>query len=200
MAKATKLEEMPLAADDAADEMVDAGANLEVVDEQRTRLRRPLIEGAIVIYRGTNRKKLVALNGRVYVQETETGDLDKDGKPIMYVEKEAGDEGTQAYHFVTHDTRGKLIKMWLTPTTGVQKTGDVTLQAKALPEALRGRPFARCEHPEHLRVFLRMRNKAKESEFTILVPPKSRATFNEYVRLREARMGYDQHQLEETVA
>lgn len=200
MAKATKLEEMPDGSAADADEMVDASEGLEIVDEQRSRMRRPLIEGAIVIYKGSNRKKLVALNGRVYEQRTETGDVDKDGNPVMYVEKEAGDEGTQAYHFVTHNSLGKLNKQWLTPTTGVHKVGDVTLHAKALPEALRGRPFDMCEHPEHLRVFLRMRNKAKESEFTILVPPKSRATFNEFVRLREARLGYDQHQLNETVA
>jgi hypothetical protein len=199
MATKSKLEAMPTA--DDAEEMVDAGENLlEVVDEQRSRTRRPLIEGAVVIYKGTNRKKVVALNGRVYVQEIETGDKDQDGHPVMYVTKECGDEGTQSYSFMTHDSLGKLIKMWLTPMTGAQKVAEVTLQAKQLPEALRGRPFTFCEHPEHLRVFLRMRNAAKESEFTILVPPKSRQAFNEYVRLRESRLGYDQQQLDETTA
>jgi hypothetical protein len=178
-------------------------ADLELVEEQKSRIRLPLIEGAVVVYKGSRKNQNVAYVGRVYVTEIETGDKDEKGNPIMYVTKECSDEGTHAYDFATHDLRGRIIQMWMTPGAGERKPVPgtaTTLMGSKLPPELRGRPFKTCEHPEHLRVFMRMRNPNKEREFDILVPARVRPVFDQYVARKENALRISDQQLQDTVS
>lgn len=178
-------------------------ADLELVEEQKSRIRLPLIEGAVVVYRGARKSASMAYVGRVYVNEVETGDKDEKGQPIMYVTKECTDEGTHGYDFAPHDTRGRLVTMWLTPGAGEKRVVPGTktiLSGSKLPPDLRGRPFKTCEHPEHLRLFMRMRNANKEREFDLLIPSNVRATFDQYVSRKENALRISDIQLQETVS
>jgi hypothetical protein len=150
--------------------------DLEIAEPKSMRVRLPLIEGAFVVYMGAARNKSVALVGRVYVNETETGEMNEDGSPRMYVEKTVSPEGIQAYDFATHDTAGRLIRSRMVP------------KRKPYDDRLWGKPFSYCEHAEHLRMFLRMRNQAREREFELLIPPKMRQAFYDYVRVTEERL------------
>jgi hypothetical protein len=175
---------------------------LELVEEQQTRIRLPLIEGAAVVYRGSMKNMSLAYVGRVYVQATETGDKDAEGKPILYVTKECSDEGTEGYDFATHDSRGRIITIWMTPSAGEKRVVPGTktvLTGNQLPPELRGRPFKTCEHPEHLRMFMRRRNANKEREFDILIPPRVRPVFDQYVARKESALRISEQQLQDTV-
>ena len=150
--------------------------DLEIAEPKSMRVRLPLIEGAFVVYMGAAHSKSIALVGRVYVTETETGEANEDGTPRVYVEKTVSPEGIQSYDFATHDTMGRVIRSRAVP------------KRKPYDDRLWGKMFCHCEHAEHLRVFLRMRNAAREREFELLIPPKMRQTFYDYVRVTEERL------------
>jgi hypothetical protein len=178
-------------------------ADLELVEESKSRIRLPLIEGAVVVYKGSRKNQNIAYVGRVYVNEVETGDKNAKGEPVMYVTKECTDEGTHSYSFMTHDLRGRLIQERMTPVAGEQKKlvgSGVTLSGSKLPPDLRGRPYAGCEHPEHLRMFMRTRNANKEREFDILIPARVRPTFDQYVARKENALRIADQYLQDTVS
>ncbi len=161
--------------------------DLEIAEPKQMRTKLPLIEGAFVVYMGAARNKSVALVGRVYVSEMETGELNEDQTPRMYVEKSVSPEGIQAYDFATHDIVGRLIRARQVP------------KKRPYDDRLWGKPFSHCEHAEHLRQFLRMRNAAREREFELLIPPKMRQVFYDYVRVTEERLKLDAAETDEVI-
>lgn len=161
---------------------------LEEFSDSDIRPRLPVIKGGMVVYLGSASNKSVALTGRIYIEARETGETRPDGTPEMFVTESASDEGVQAYDFTTHDAMGRIIRMRHMKDTA------------AVPRNARNRPCSKCEHPEHLRQFLRMRNASKEREFTILVPPDKQGLFADHVRRRENALGMKEAQFTETVS
>lgn len=170
-----------------ADEHSLLPVDLEIAEPKSMRVRLPLIEGAFVVYMGAARNKSIALVGRVYVTETETGEQNEDGSPRVYVEKTVSPDGIQAYDFATHDLAGRIIRSRQVP------------KRRPYDDRLWGKPFSHCEHAEHLRVFLRSRNPAREREFELLIPPKMRQTFYDYVRVVEERLKATSQETDEVI-
>lgn len=194
-------------AQETAEETEEEGlepVGLELVEERQTRSRLPVIEGAIVVYMGSRKDMSLALVSSVYVNQVATGDKDERGEDVMYVTKECdpNDVTTQGYDFSTHDTRGRFITMWLTPQISEKRIVPGTktvLDGAKLRVDLRGKPFKTCEHPEHLRRFMRYRNPNNEREFEVLVPPRVRQIFDQYVDRKERALRVSDQQLQETV-
>lgn len=180
--KATERPGEPDSADvDLDGELIPMGG-LEVVDRASSEARLPLILGAVVVYKGAARNRRVAFPGRIYVSAIEL----EGGK--QHITKEASNEGIQAYDFATHDLAGRIIKSRLFPNA-----------PRTMPE-LKNKPFSPCEHPEHLRRFMRAKNAAGEMEYEVLLPASSRNTFERFKQQREYLQGLRERELEETTS
>ena len=145
-------------------------ADQMVVREKETTLDLPLFEGAIVVYLGPSRRKSIPIRGRIAVEKWESSP----GVPEI-VKTCVEEDFITSYDFSTHDSRGRLILERLVP-------------AEAAPR-LRGKPWQLVEHAEHIRVFLRMRDRNKDREFEVLVPPPDHERFRTYVGDKERSLG-----------
>ena len=141
---------------------------LTVIEERSVVPERPIIDGAMVVYLGANRNPSIPLRGKIISQRFEVAPGE------FRVVKEVSDEGFYNYAFESHDLLGNLI--------------IENILGDGAPPELRGRPRKSCEHPEHLRVFMRMRNRAGQAEFKIMVPAHKRAEFLNYVVQHERAM------------
>lgn len=172
----------------------------------------PLIQGAFVVYMGADPKMSVALQGRVFVERTETDEpeIGLDGKPLF--ESEVGGDGTPLYDHEGKPRMRPVHKFFETKTPSMEGTQAYDFSAmdlmgrriksRFLPVGgpdVRGKPFSSCEHAEHLRRFLRRRNRDGVQEFKILAGPAGSAVFNEYVRNKERQLHTQDQHTQETV-
>ena len=141
-----------------------------VVREKETTLDLPLFEDALVVYLGPSRRKSIPIRGRIAVERWESA------PGVAEINKTCIEEDfITSYDFTTHDSRGRLILERLVP-------------ADAAPR-LRGKPWQLVEHAEHLRVFLRLRDRNQDREFEVLVPPPDHERFRTYVGNKERSLG-----------
>ena len=102
------------------------------------------------------------------VRDATTG---KKRKAQFFVTKTVSPEGNTSYDFTTHDTRGQLIRSRLMPDTA--------------PVNVRGKPFAMCEHIEHLRHFFQARGANGEKEFMVMAKPSDMDTLLTFIKRSE---------------
>lgn len=152
------------------------------VEQQVVNPTLPLIPDARVVYLGAARNKNVPMVGRLFYDDEEQPD-----GTVKIVNKQPNEEGgISGYDFTTHDIKGR-------PIVSKQLKGKV-------PPDLVGKIFCVCEHPEHLRRFMRMKDGNGVREFRVLVPPQYRASFEHYVRAKDQAVGAAAQQLTDTVA
>lgn len=179
-------------------EPADLGDDLVPVRDAETELMLPRIKGARVIYIGGSKRKSIPLKGGMVLEQWEIEPEERDAtgkviKPAKMEREETPDmeNGIYSYDFTTHDSRGKLI---LDGYRLIQP-GDPSLKRDP---RLRYKGMARVEHPEHLRIFHRMRDSNGDSEFLVEVPRREQARFNRWVEERERRLGREQALIEYT--
>lgn len=134
----------------------------------------PIVD-ALVVYLGANRKKSLPLKGRIMTEKFGEGDDEE-------VVKSAGTEsGFTVYDFSTTDNRGRPIKTRQVPATFPM-------------EHLRGRPFVKVEHPEHLWLFSRKHDGNGNPEFEVVPSAEHKRIIEEYF-LRKLRSRRNQASL-----
>ena len=179
-------------------EMPDEGDDLVPVRDAETELLLPRIAGGRVIYIGPSKRKSVPLKGSMIVEQWELEPEERDAKgvvvkPAKYEREETPniEHGFYSYDFSTHDSRGKMI---LEGHRLVQPN-DRSAQRD---QRLRYKAQSRVEHPEHLRVFHRMRDANSDPEFVVEVPRREQARFQRWVQEREAMLGRQRALIEYT--
>jgi len=133
-------------------------------------------QGAIVVYLGAGDRYSCAKPGKVVRESYEIAPNEFE---IHYSVSEAGME---AHVFESRDLVGHIVSSRIVGSTA--------------PPAVQGRPFCRCAHPEHLRLFMREVDEAKRHLFRLFIPPEANAAFTRYVQERERNMR-EQQQFEE---
>lgn len=133
-------------------------------------------QGAIVVYLGAGDRYSCAKPGKVV---RESYEIAPNQFEIRYTVSESGMEN---HVFESRDLIGRLI-----PSRIVGNTANPAVQ---------GRPFCRCAHPEHLRLFMREQDGAKRHLFRLFIPPEANAAFTSYVQEKERGMR-EQQQFEE---
>lgn len=156
---------MPVRPDKAPATVSQQFAEVEL-GENIMRPENPIVRCRIV-YMGNNRNRSLALRGQILQQNIQTG-FDDEGKPVMEILKSAVDEGMQNYDFSSHDAVGKIILERMMP----QDAG---------PE-LAGKPFAYCEHIQHIREFYLMKTHDGQPEFKVLANRADQPIIQDYVR------------------
>jgi len=120
-----------------------------------------------VVYMGNNRNRSVALPGQVQVTKTQTGFDEKD-QPTYEEVRRAIDEGIQSYDFSSHDSIGRIIpERIMAPESGNEYTG---------------KPFAWCEHIDHIRWFHLQRTADGAKEFRVLASRADQPLIQDHVR------------------
>jgi len=154
----------PSAVQDSDDDPFGPGSSLTPIETRQTAIVRPVIAGAIVVYLGASESTAFPMPGRVLVERIEM-------EPGRFVTRRSlTDAGNQQYVFERRDQLGRLTPSRLIPAT------------KQFDANLHGRPWARCEHPEHLRQFRYRVTERGSHEFLVMVPPPLVPDFEEYVR------------------
>ena len=161
---------MPRKADDVdvAQQEGQAGVpalqRLVRLDVKQVTPRLTVVEGGRVVYLGSNRFKTVTWPGSILLKPV----MDAAGK--LRVLKEVTIVGNHNYDFVKFSEAGELIEAKL------HEDSDADLN---------GRPYSPCEHPEHLRLFLRQKNSEGGADFEVLIPAPYHRFMEEYVRRKE---------------
>ena len=120
-----------------------------------------------VVYMGNNRGRSVALTGQVHVEKVQTG-FDADEKPTFEEIRRPVSEGIQNYDFSSHDTLGRLIpERIMAPESG---------------QDFAGKPFAWCEHFDHIRWFHLQRTEDGAKEFRVLASRADQPIIQDHVR------------------
>lgn len=133
-------------------------------------------QGAIVVYLGAGDRYSCAKPGKVVRDSYEIA-------PNQFEDRYSVSEaGMENHVFESRDLIGRLI-----PSRIVGNTATPAVQ---------GRPFCRCAHPEHLRLFMREVDEAKRHLFRLFIPPEANAAFSRYVQEKERGMR-EQQQFEE---
>ena len=154
-------------------------AEYQELEERVVRTIMPILP-AIVVYLGKEPHKSVPMKGRIFVERTEVA-------PGEFLERrEAVNDQISSYDFSSRDSFGRLIRSRLIPDTF------------AKPH-LRGKVFSPVEHPEHLRLFRKMRGADGTNDFTVLAKPEHLRVLEEYILRRERTMQTHKRELEETV-
>ncbi len=120
-----------------------------------------------IVYMGNNRNRSVALPGQIQVQKIQTG-FDAEDHATYEESKSAIQEGIQNYDFSSHDILGKIITERLMP----QDAG---------PE-LASKPFAFCEHIDHIRWFYEQKTDDGAKEFRILADRADQPIIQDHIR------------------
>lgn len=130
----------------------------------------PIVD-ALVVYLGANKKKSVPLKGRILLETFGEGE---DQETV----RSAGlESGFTVYDFSTTDNRSRPIKTKLIP-------------ASFPLDHLRGRPFAKVEHPEHLWLFSQKHDGNGNPEFEVVPSAEHKRIIEEYfLRKLRARRG-----------
>lgn len=152
-------------------------SGLQILEERQIVPPAPVIDGAAVVYLGADRNPSIPMRGRLNVSRFETAPGE------FQTIKSVSDEGFYNYAFESHDALGNMIY-------------QAIVGGKAPPD-LQGRPWKRCEHPEHLRLFMRRKNRAQQAEFKVLVPPAKQAEFMNYVIMKERAIVREMAELKE---
>lgn len=142
-----------------------------IVEDADVEVTLPRIPSARVLYLGGNPKKSVSLVGQMILEtwQDEDGTERRDLTPSL-------EGGCACYDFASRDNRGRIIELHIMPRTSSPR--------------MRGKPFARVEHPEHLRHFLRAKGRDKRREFEVVVPdPQARERFRRYVMDKDRQQG-----------
>ena len=133
-------------------------------------------QGAIVVYLGAGDRYSCAKPGKVVRESYEVA-------PGQFeIRYSVSESGMEAHVFESRDLLGHLI-----PSRIVGNTANPAVQ---------GRPFCRCAHPEHLRLFMREVDEAKRHLFRLFIPPEANGAFTRYVQEKERGMR-EQQQFEE---
>ena len=120
-----------------------------------------------VVYMGNNRGRSVALPGQVHVERIQTGFDDKE-QPTFEERRRPVGEGVQSYDFSSHDSLGRLIHdRIMSPDVGPDFTG---------------KPFAWCEHIDHIRWFHLQRTNDGAKEFRVLANRADQPIIQDHVR------------------
>lgn len=135
------------------------------VDVQLASPVRPLVR-ARVVYLGPRRNRSLSLKGRVMEESLGEGEE-------RQVKHTVTDTGFTPYDFSTVDLMGRPIKARRMPAG--HPDPDV-----------RDRPWCIVEHPDHLWIFARMKERGEGPEFKILATADQRALIDEYFA-RKAR-------------
>ena len=120
-----------------------------------------------VVYMGNNRGRSVALPGQVHVERIQTG-FDEKEQPTFEEVRRAVSEGIQSYDFSSHDSIGRLI-------------ADRIMSPDAGPD-FTGKPFAWCEHIDHIRWFHLQRTEDGAKEFRVLANRQDQPIIQDHVR------------------
>ncbi len=178
--------------------VTDPDDDMVPIRDAETELMLPRITGGRVIYIGASKRKGVPLKGSMVLEqwEIEPAQLDAAGAVLVpaKVEREESpslEHGIYSYDFSTHDNRGKLI---VQGTRLIQPTDRSALR----DQRLRYKAVNKVEHPEHLRVFHRMRDANGDPEFLVEVPRREQARFQRWVQERERQLGREQSLIEYT--
>lgn len=120
-----------------------------------------------VVYMGNNRGRSVSLPGQVHVEKVQTGFDDKE-QPTYEESRRAVQDGHQAYDFSSHDTLGRIIaERIMSPESG---------------QDYAGKPFAWCEHIDHIRWFHLQRTEDGSKEFRVLANRQDQPIIQDHVR------------------
>lgn len=140
---------------------------------------KPIIRARIV-YLGTLPNKSLSLRGRVLVERTEQRDS------TVFEAKSASPDGRTVYDFSTHDTVGRLIRARQMPPKA--------------PARIAGRPWAWCEHPDHLLRFDDHRNAEGAREFLVVfLRLEDKRVMDEYALQARRHRARRQEALERTI-
>ena len=120
-----------------------------------------------VVYMGNHRGRSVSLPGQVHVERIQTGFDDKE-QPTFQEMRRPVNDGIQAYDFSSHDSIGRLI-------------AERIMSPDVNPE-LTGKPFAWCEHIDHIRWFHLQRTADGAKEFRVLANRADQPIIQDYVR------------------
>ena len=120
-----------------------------------------------IVYMGNNRGRSVALSGQVHVERIQTGFDDQD-KPTYEETRRAVADGIQSYDFSSHDVLGRLI-------------AD-RIMAQESGQEYAGKPFAWCEHIDHIRWFHLQRTEDGAKEFRVLASRQDQPIIQDHVR------------------
>jgi hypothetical protein len=153
---------------------------VELTDAQM-RPEAPIIRCRIV-YRGANKNRSVALPGQIQIAKMQVG-FDEKNEPIFEEMKSAISEGMQNYDFASHDSMGKLITQRMCPAE--------------VGAELAGKPFAFCEHIDHIRWFYLQRMADGSREFSVLASREDQPIIQDAVR-RFNRAAQEQDNMFET--
>ncbi|OFX03562.1 MAG: hypothetical protein A3E78_16705 [Alphaproteobacteria bacterium RIFCSPHIGHO2_12_FULL_63_12] len=124
-----------------------------------------VINGARVVYLGNNPKKTQAWGHTILQKPVQHAD------GAVRVLKEISKSGFSNYDFNKYGDDGEVV-----PGRLFQSPGDKDLD---------GRPYSVCEHPEHLRLFLRGKSVDGHPEYEVLIPEAYHRFMEEYVRRKE---------------
>ncbi len=155
-----------------------------VLSDSIMRPEAPIVRCRIV-YMGNNRNRSVALRGQIQVQNIQTG-FDEKNEPIFETSKSAIEEGTQNYDFSSHDALGRIIAERLM----AQESG---------PE-LAGKPFAFCEHIDHIRWFYEQKTDDGAKEFKILADRADQPIIQDHIRRFMASRAREENEFAEVAS
>lgn len=120
-----------------------------------------------VVYMGNNRGRSVSLPGQVHVERIQTG-FDDQEKPVYEEVRRSVPDGHQAYDLSSHDALGRIIAdRIMSPDAGQEYAG---------------KPFAWCEHIDHIRWFHLQRTADGAKEFRVLANRQDQPIIQDHVR------------------
>ena len=137
-----------------------------------------VINGARVVYLGSNPKKTQAWGHTILQKPVQTAD------GVVRILKEISKAGFSNYDFSKYGEDGEVV-----PGRLFQSPEDKDLD---------GRPFSVCEHPEHLRLFLRGKSADGHPEYEVLIPEAYHRFMEEYVRRKERFRTTVEHDYKDT--
>lgn len=163
---------------------MDDDLDLSIVEDRDVEIGMPLIPRARVVYVGSHPKKNEPIRGQMVTESWESEPaVEADpargikARPAVmeYSKTPTTESGITSYNFAIRDERGRILTQRLMPRDANQKVA--------------GKPWGVCEHPEHLRYFLRKRDRAGVREYEVLIPMAKRAAFDNYVSDKERAIG-----------
>lgn len=139
----------------------DEALDVEFTDHAILTEALPVFEGVKVVYLGSNPKRALSMKGRINVTRAELPD-----DLVLVTKKPGRQNGRQYYDFTLRDDHGQLSPRRMSSTHPVI--------------AVRDRPYADVEHPDHLYEFAKARG-----EFKLIGSEPALRAIEEYVRQRE---------------
>ena len=173
-----------------ADAAFEEIGDLTLVEDKDIEIGLPLIERARVVYTGNHPFKSQPMRGQLIVEswEVEAAILPHPGDPKRKIPPHPGrpavtesskvptmEHGITSYDFSLRDQRGKLLTARRMPPNAHPRVAN--------------KPWHLVEHPEHLRLFKRLRDREGRPEFEVMIPMGRRAAFDNYVADKERLIG-----------